>query len=188
MIKYIYIFLVILPFASFAQNNIEWAPDYHLTVADYQAPAPNTGTLLSVSGSFYVSYEMGGFSLITTRNLNKYVSCYFQKDESYIDKADDATTNRLLRYQQLIFNIYELQARNLRKKFFVERTRLLTKGPGILREEAATEHAELLSKVEDETSNGYRSEVITKWLHWTDLELEKLSNFCKTCKPKKQKR
>lgn len=171
----------------FSQNELHWSEDYHLQASDYQATLPDLGNLQSVSGSFYVAYEMGGINLITTRNLNKNVSCYFRKDESYISKADQAETKLMLRYQQLIFNLYEIQARNLRRKFFDERTRLLTKGSGVLHQEALSEHNKLLKQVEEETNNGYRSEVISEWLIWTEEELENLSDFCKTCKPRKKK-
>ena len=187
MTKYIYIFLLLQPFSVFAQDELHWSEDYNLTVSDYEAQAPNNGNLQTVSGTFYVAYEMGGINLITTRNLNKNVSCYFQKDASYIDKGDKADTKLMLRYQQLIFNLYEIQARNLRRKFFDERTRLLTKGPGVLHQEALAEHEKLLTKVENETNDGHRSEVITEWLIWTEGELENLSDFCKTCKPRKKK-
>lgn len=184
--KYIYIILLLLPFSVFAQNELHWDEDYHLAVSDFTAQPPNTGLIQSVSGTFYVSYEMGGINLITNRNLNKYVSCYFQKDESYISKGDKADTKLSLRYQLLIFNLYELQARNLRRKFFDERTRLLTKGPSVLHQETLAEHKKLLNRVEEETNNGYRSEIISEWVKWTDKELDSLSDFCKTCKPRKK--
>jgi hypothetical protein len=186
MTKYFYILFLLLPICGYSQNELHWSEDYQLTVADYEAPAPNNGTLQTVSGNFYVAYEMGGLNLITTRNLNENVSCYFQKDESFIGKEDKADTKLLLRYQQLIFNLYELQARNLRRKFFDDRTRLLTKGPSVLHQEALADHKKLLAQVEEETNHGYRSEVITEWLTWTSEELEKLSDFCKTCKPRKK--
>jgi len=187
MTKYIYIFLLLLPFSVLAQDELHWSEDYLLSVSDYQATSPDLSNLQSVSGTFYVSYEMGGLNLITNRNLNKYVSCYFQKDKSYISKSDKADTKLMLRYQQLIFNLYEIQARNLRRKFFDERTKLLTKGPGTLHSEALAEHKKLLEQVEEETNEGSRSEVITEWLIWTKEELENLSDFCKTCKPRKKK-
>lgn len=187
MTKYIFILLLLLPALSFAQNELEWSADYELKVEDYLAKAPNTGAMQTAMGSFYVEYEMGGINLITTRNLNKNVRCYFQKDASYFDKGEAPGTIRLLRYQQLIFNLYELQARKLRQKFFEERGRLLTKGPATLYKEVAAEHAGILSDVESETFHGQSSEVITRWLNWTDEELAKLEDYCKTCKPTKKK-
>jgi hypothetical protein len=186
MIKYILILLLFIPVLSFAQNELEWSVDHQLTVADYQAKAPNTGAMQTAMGSFYVEYEMGGINLITTRNLNKNVRCYLQKDASYFDKGDEASTKRLLRYQQLLFNLYELQARRLREIFFVERMRLLAKGPATLYKEIAAEHALILSEVENETFHGQSSEDITRWLKWTDEELNKLADYCKTCKPSKK--
>lgn len=186
MAKYIHIFLLLLPFSVFSQNELHWSDDYHLAVSDYKAQAQNSGNVQTVSGTFYVAYEMGGLNLITNRNLNKYVSCYFQKDESYIDKGNKADTKLMLRYQQLIFNLYEIQARNLRRKLFDERTRLLTKGVSVLHQESLAEHNKLLKQVEEETNKGLRSEVISEWIIWAEEELEKLSDFCKTCKPRKK--
>ena len=171
-----------------AQNMLEWSENYHLKLDDFQAEAPNINQLQSSSGSFSVSYEIGGLNLITTRNLNKNVVAQFQKDASYIDKADEATTKRMLDYQQLIFNLYELQARKLRQKFFEERGTVLTKGPGELYEVVSAEHNKLLAKMQSETFYGASSEEIKKWNQWTLQEIEKLGEFCKDCKPKKKRR
>ncbi|MCK3683340.1 hypothetical protein [Maribellus sp. YY47] len=184
------LFLVLFAFTAtvvWAQNMLEWSEDHPLTVKDFEAPAPNNGQMQTVSGSFSVSYEFGGLSLISTRNLNQYVHANFQKNASYIDRADAATTNRLLAYQQLIFNVYELQARNLRKKFYDERGKLLTKGPGLLYQEVAAEHSVLLGKVESETFHGASMDEIKRWNEWVLQELEKLNEFCKDCKPSKKK-
>ena len=180
--------ILLFPGVSGAQNIIEWSADVQLTKDDFQAQAPNRRQMQTASGSFYVEYEMQGLNLVITRNLNKNVSCYFQKDASYIDEGTEEATARLLRYQQLIFNLYEIQARNLRKKFFEERKRLLTKGPSELHKEAYAEHAKLLSQIESDTFNGTLDSEIDKWMTWSLEELEKLGDFCKTCKPKKKKR
>ena len=175
-------------FVSSAQNFLEWSADQPLAVQDFEAQAPNSGQMESASGSFSVSYEFGGLSLITTRNLNSFVHCNFQKDASYFDRADDETTQRMLAYQQLIFDVYELEARNLRKRFFEERTRLLTKGPGDIYQEVASEHAKILSKVESETFHGSSPEEIARWSSWVHEEINKLSDFCLDCKPSRKKK
>lgn len=190
MIK-IYLITLLLVFAAFAvpaQNFLEWSADHPLTAEDFEAPAPNSGQIQTASGSFSVSYEFGGLSLVTTRNLNQYVHCNFQKDASYIDRADEATTKRMLSYQQLIFNVYELEARNLRKRFFDERMRLLTKGPGDIYQEVAAEHAKILARVESDTFQGASIQEIKRWNDWALQEIEKLSDFCIDCKPSKKKR
>ena len=125
--------------------------------------------------------------MVLTRNLNENVSCYFQKDASYLDEGTEDGTARLLKYQQLNFNLYEIQARNIRKKFFEERKTLLTKGPSELHQQAYAEHAKLISKVENETFNGTLDSEIDKWMKWSLEELERLGDFCKTCKPVKNK-
>jgi len=180
--------LVLVTNISSAQNFMEWSADQPLRVQDFEALAPNSEDMQSASGSFSVSYEFGGLSLITTRNLNSYVHCNFQKDASYFDQADDEATQRMLAYQQLIFNMYELEARNIRKRFFEERTRLLTKGPGEIYQEVAAEHARQLTKVESETFHGSNMEEIQRWNSWVLEEIEKLSDFCIDCKPSKKKK
>lgn len=173
---------------SEAQNVLEWSADYQLQASDFQGTAPDSPQLEPGSGSFSVSYEFGGINLITTRNLNKNVSAQFQRKASYIATNDKATIQRVLKYQQLIFNLYELQARRLRQKFFEKRGVLLTKGASVLHQEAAAEHAELLSKIQDETFYGSSSEEIDRWNQWVLQEIDKLSDFCKTCKPSKKKK
>lgn len=185
---FISIFLIALACTSNAQNTIEWAEDYKLTLNDFISKEPKTGQMQTATGSFSVTYEMGGVNLITTRNLNKNVSATFQKDASYITTGTKESTTRLLNYQQLLFNLYELQARNFRKKLFTERTHVLTKGPAVLHQEALAEHNRLLSEIESETFNGSVSEEITKWNQWTLQEIGKLNDFCKECKPSKKKR
>ncbi|QIA07989.1 hypothetical protein [Draconibacterium halophilum] len=179
---------LLLSVATNAQKIIEWSADYQLQKSDFQAEAPNSGQMQTASGSFSVEYETGGLNLVFNRNLNENVSCFFQKNASYIDDGTAESTARLLRYQQLIFNLYEIQARNLRKKFFEERKTMLTKGPSELHQEAYTEHAKLLSRVERDTFNGTLDSEIDKWMKWSLEELENLGDFCKTCNPKKKKR
>nr|WP_319512639.1 hypothetical protein [uncultured Draconibacterium sp.] len=179
---------ILLSVAAGAQNLIEWSADYQLTKDDFQAEAPNSGQMQTASGSFYVEYETGGLNLVMNRNMNENVSCYFQKDASYIDEGTEEATARLIRYQQLIFNLYEIQARNLRKKFFEERKTMLTKGPSELHQQAYADHAKLLSQVESDTFNGTLDSEIDKWMKWSLEELDNLGDFCKTCKPKKKKR
>ncbi len=179
---------LLLTYISFAQNIIEWNADYQLKPEDFQGKAVNKGQMQSVSGSFSVSYEMGGINVITTRNLNKNVSATFQKDASYIHKGNEEATHRLVRYQQLIFNLYELQARKLRKKFFEERAQLLTKGPSKLHQQVYAEHTRLLSEVEADTFHGSSSQEIEKWNTRILQEIEKLNDFCKACKPRKKKK
>ncbi len=179
---------LLLSVAANAQNIIEWSADYQLQKSDFQAEAPNSGQMQTASGSFSVEYATGGLNLVLNRNMNENVSCQFQKDASYMDDGTEEATARLLRYQQLIFNLYEIQARNMRKKFFEERKTMLTKGPSELHHQAYAEHAKLLSQVESDTLNGTLDPEIDKWMQWSLEELDKLGDFCKTCNPKKKQR
>ena len=186
-------FLTILIFGFFtlgasAQNIQEWSENYHLKAEDFQGKVPNTDQMQSTLGSFSVSYEMGGLNLITTRNLNKNVAAEFQRDASYLRQTDEESTKRLLDYQQMIFNLYELQARKLRQQFFTERRTLLTKGPSDLHQKVLAEHTKLLSEIQNETFYGASSEEVAKWNKWILQEIDKLGEFCKDCNPKKKRK
>jgi hypothetical protein len=182
----LFIVFLLFSFTGTAQNTIEWREDYTLKPSDFLADPPS-GEMQKVLGTFSVSYEMGGLNLITKRNLNENVSCIFEQDESYISNADEAATLDMLRYQQLMFNLYEVQARALRKTFYEKRKELLTKGPASLREAVSREHEKLIADVESQTQYGHVAAAMNKWEKWTKNELEKLSDFCKTCNPKKKK-
>lgn len=186
MKKYILILFVLITVQSYSQNKIDWSEENKLTKKDYLATAPNTGYQQTVLGNFFIGFQIDNYSLMFSKNLNKYVSCYFQKDASYIDEGDSVLTKKLLRYQQLIFDTYELSARKLRQKFYEEKKRLMAEVPNKLQEEVLAENTRLLSRIERETSHGINEIEIEKWELWTNNELTILADYCKTCKPKKK--
>lgn len=180
--------LLIFSIGLIGQNTIPWSENYKLKKEDYQGSAPNTGTMQTVMGHFSVSYQLMNFTLISTRNYNKFINCYFQKTASYLDHGDSLTTASLLRYQQLIFDTYELNARLLRQKFSQERKRLFIEGHEKLNQEVYEYHAKIMSDIAKETNHGTILDQIEKWQQWTENELEKLNGYCKTCKvPRKKK-
>ena len=138
-------------------------------------------------GSFMIGFQMSNYEMIGSRNLNNRVSCYFIKDASYLDEGDSASTAELVRYQQLQFDLYELSARILRKKFFEERKRLMLKGANVLQEETSAEQSKLIAQIEKETLHGTKMEEVLRWELIVDQKLDSLSMYCKTCKPIKKK-
>jgi hypothetical protein len=171
-----------------AQNKIEWSDDYEFSESDFQAEAPNSRAMQTVLGSYSVVFQVSGYNIVASRNLNKYVSCYFQKDASYLDDGDSIAIAELLRYQKLTFDIYELNARYLRQRFFNERKRVLLEGTSKLREEVSAEHSRLLARVDKETKHGNDTYRVRKWELWIKSELERLGDFCKECRPVKKKK
>lgn len=187
MKKYLFLISLFLIVHATAQNKIYWNDDYKLKIEDYEATPPNTGYIQTVYGSYYIGLELHNYELWFKKNLNNNVYCYFQKDASYFDAGDSATTTLLLRYQQLIFDIYELDTRKLRQKFYTDKKRLRAQsGPNIMLEEALADNAKTISKIEKETRNGTLVREIEKWEAWVKSELDKLSDFCQDCKPKKK--
>ncbi|WP_421918347.1 hypothetical protein [Marinifilum sp.] len=189
MIKYILTIALLFHFSiAYTQNKIEWSKEYKLKKEDYLAEAPNSGKQQTILSSFTIGFQVANYSLITSRNLNRTVSCYFQKDASYIDNGDPSSTSELIRYQQLLFDLYELSARNLRKKFFVERKRLLWEGSTVLYEEVTSEQTRLIAKVDRETEHGNNLTKLAEWEATIAEELKRLSDFSKDGRPKREKK
>ncbi len=170
----------------FAQNLIEWSEDYQLQAEDFLATAPNSGIAQTICGSFYLGYEISNYEMLISRNLNHTISCYFQKDASYIDKGDPDATAGLLKYQQLQFNLNELEARILRKKLVDEKSRLRKEGIEQLHQEASAETVQIFSIIEKETNHGSRWDELDRWQIIIAQKLDSLSTFCKTCTPYEQ--
>lgn len=108
------VFLVILTAGQStakAQSKIEWAESYKLTVDDFLANAPNTGTIQTVQGHTTKEYRFSNYELLGSKNFNKNVTCYFFRTASWIDRGEK--TDALLRYAQTLFDLNEWLARAL---------------------------------------------------------------------------
>lgn len=170
---------------AMAQSKIEWTENYRLTLADFLANAPNTGTVQTVQGHTTIEYQFSNYELLGSRNFNKNVTCYFLRTAWWIDKGE--RTDKLLQYAQTIFDLREWMARELRKRFRENKKQLLAGKQNEIYEELASKFAELESTYSKETHYGTVDSNQSEWEERIMAELAMLADYCKTCKPAKKK-
>ena len=168
------------------QTKFEWNSTDTLKVDDFQAQAPNTGTLQTVQGHITIEYHLMNYEILATKNFNKNVTCYFYKSASWIDTGD--RTEQLLRYAQTIFDLNEWMARELRKRFRENKKQLLSGKQNIIYDQLTKEFAEIQSSYSKESNYGTIEDAQVEWESKIDDNLNELADFCKTCKPKKKKK
>ena len=183
------IFLPSLLFFSFckiqAQSKIEWSEEYTLQASDFKAPAPNTGTQQTIYPSTFIEYQFANYQVMFG-NTNKVVSCSFQPLSSWLD--DGPATEMLLRYAQATFDLSELSARKLRKKFHENRMTLNATKAEMYYSEVSEEMTALISRYAKETDFGNIQEKQDEWEAYLQELLAEYANFCKGCKPPKKKK
>lgn len=170
-----------------AQNKIEWAERRILTVNDFQAIPPNTGTMQTIQVYAGVGFTgMTGYTWMLAKNFNKYVTCYFMPSSSWLDKGDSTNTITLVKYAQAYFDLQELAARKLRKKMKDEKANLTATNISVYHQEIMTEITAIQSQYAKETNF---ASIELKQKEWESKITELLASYedyCKTCKPKKK--
>jgi hypothetical protein len=167
------------------QNKLEWTDNYKLNIEDFQANAPNTGSMQTVQGHTTIQYQFANYELIASKNFNKNVTCYFYRTASWIDKGEN--TQILLRYAQTTFDLNEWMARELRKRFRENKGQLLNGKQNEIYEQLAKEFADIQSQYSKDTDFGTVDVNQAEWENKVKENLNLLSDFCKACKPTKKK-
>jgi hypothetical protein len=171
--------------AATAQDKLEWTDNYKLTLDDFLANPPSTGTIQTVQGHTFIEYKFSNYELLGSKNFNKNVTCYFLKTASWIDKGEN--TGKLLGYAQAVFDMNEWMARELRKRFRENKKLLLAGKQNEIYEKLAAEFANIQSRYSKETEYGSIQSTQMEWETKIEDELTKLADYCKTCKPARRK-
>ncbi|SIR08472.1 hypothetical protein [Maribacter ulvicola] len=181
-----------LPF--FAQEPILWNPDYELQLNDYQSLEseinPTLTTYSIYSGSkIDFSFNMNSVSFMFTKNFNDKVKAIFQKNLAVLVAPDSLTANQLLQFGRYDFDLVELYSRKIRKKIYEEKgafsnSSLFQPIFNALQEEMNTVSAQVFKA----TDFGKNSEMLQKEHNKVIDEINALSDFCMTCKPKKNRK
>jgi hypothetical protein len=177
--------LAFLQLCLFGQDKIEWKEGYKLKVEDFKANAPNTGVIQTIQGHTTVEYQLMNYDIMFSNNFNKNVTCYFYPYASWIDIGE--STDRLLKYAQNTFDIYEWMARELRKRFKENKSQLVAGKHNEIYSQLIKEFAEIQSQYEKETNHGTIEEKQDEWTIKIKEKLDSLADYCKSCKPKKGK-
>ncbi|MEP2237474.1 MAG: hypothetical protein ABJI22_03870 [Maribacter sp.] len=191
--KNIFLVLIIAFSSSFsiAQEPIVWNPDYELQLSDYQSPESEINPVLT-SYSIYsgskidFSFNMNSVSFMFTKNFNSKVKAIFQKNLAVLVAPDSLTANQLLQFGRYDFDLVELYSRKIRKKIYEEKgafsdSNLFQPIFNELQKEMNTVSAQVFKA----TDFGKDAELLQKEHNKVIDEINTLSDFCMTCKPKK---
>ncbi len=176
----------------FCQEEIEWQPDYRLTLKDFHSPATNLNAeILSIYPGTRIdfSYQMSSYEFMFRKNFNDKVVCKFMRPLASITATDTIAAYHLLQLAQYDFDLGELYARKIRKRMFEEKDAF--SGAQFFQpifNEMDKEKTIRSNEVFSTTQLG-QDTVKLKAFHTVVLqEIEQLPDFCRDCKPKRAKK
>jgi len=186
-------FLFLFGFSNLAiaQNTIDWSPDYKLQLTDFQSPGTEIGSkvysILSPAGMDF-SFQMSLAQFMFTKNFNSKVNCTFQKSAASLTAPDEKSAELLLDFAQYGFDLAELYARKFRKELHDNKgtfSDISYVKP--IYEQIQNDYAKRLAEAGKITDLG-KKEAVLKDLHSKVLaEIDSYTDYCKSCKPKKNK-
>ncbi|MFD2530462.1 MULTISPECIES: hypothetical protein [Polaribacter] len=157
------------------EGQKRWSATEKLSLEDYSIKKNYDDAILS---QFLISYESKGFDFFK-KNLNSRVENIFIGKGSYIDTTKINNLEKQLEFQQLQFDLAEIQARKFRKRLFLGKKKLV-KGFEVMKlisNEISNEFAEIRMRFINETNNGNNLKVLEVWKSKVKSELKELNEF-----------
>ena len=175
----LFLFLLLTMNFSFGQTNndnfLSWNSVRKLTVNDFVIKTKYLQTAPSLA-QFTLTYEVKGFDFLT-RNFNKKVNNYLIKSASWIDTTYDIALT--LKYQQTLFNISEIYARNFRQELKINRKKIAsgTQFVNELNSKIMTGFSKRRITYDTETKYGSDLEMQKLWEIQIQKELDELKDY-----------
>ena len=157
------------------EGQKRWSATEKLSLEDYSIKKNYNDAILS---QFLISYESKGFDFFK-KNLNSRVENIFIGKGSYIDTTKINNLEKQLEFQQLQFDLAEIQARKFRKRLFLGKKKLV-KGFEVMKlisNQISNEFAEIRMRFINETNNGNNLKVLEVWKSKVKSELKELNEF-----------
>ncbi len=154
-----------------------WSPDNKLSIDDFKIKISNENND-AVYSQFMISHAIGGFDFMK-RNLNQKIENIFLGNASWIDTTKIASIKNQLEFQQMQFDLAEIQARKFRKQVLKDK-RKIAKGFDIINQinnEIMAEFSEIRLELMQETESGRNKEKIATWKAKIITELKELNEF-----------
>lgn len=189
---YLLIALLAQSLCLFGQDILEWNPEYKLQLSDFKSGANQTGAnIISINAACRIdfAYQMSNYEFMFTKNFNSKIAATFTPSVSYYISPDKESLVALLSFGQLTFDLSELYARKLRQKIFEEKNTFSNAGFfNPIYQEIQKEMAERQADLATKTDIGRSKEKLQEEHKLILDEINSLSDFCKSCKPKKKKK
>lgn len=183
--------LLLFSFRAFSQTVIEWSPEVELSIENFKSAQTEINNKLEsnfVQTGAYMNfnYQMSSYEFMFTKNFNSKVSTDFNEYAAVISAMDSATAKYMINYVQYNFDLTELYARKFRKEIYESKGTF--SNADFFRpifekyqEKLVAENA----RVSKLTDLGRKEELLEQERQLVISEIEKLSNFCKSCNPPK---
>ncbi|TXK72358.1 hypothetical protein [Mesonia sp. HuA40] len=166
---------------SFGQELQEgkkrWSSDSKLTIDDFKIKISDENNDV-VFSQFMISHSIGGFDFMK-RNLNQKIGNIFLGNASWIDTTKIASIDKQIDFQQMQFNLAEIQARKFRKQV-LKNKRKISKGFDIVNEinnDIMAEFSEIRLDLMKETESGRNEQKVAEWKEKIAAELRELDEF-----------
>ena len=166
---------------SFGQKLQEgqkrWDSEKKLTINDFKIKISDENND-AVYSQLVISNSAQGFDFLK-RNLNSNVENIFLGNASWIDTTKVKNIDKQIEFQQIQFDLAEIQARKFRKKLFIKKWKI-SKGFDIMNKisnEIMTEFSETRLELIKETEGGHNEEKLSEWKEKIVNELKELNEF-----------
>ena len=166
---------------SFGQELQEgqkrWSSDSKLTIDDFKIKISDENNDV-VFSQFMIYHSIGGFDFMK-RNLNQKIGTIFLGNASWIDTTKIASIDKHIDFQQMQFDLAEIQARKFRKQVLKDK-RKIAKGFDIVNEinnDIMAEFSEIRLDLMKETESGRNEQKVAEWKEKIAAELRELDEF-----------
>jgi len=154
-----------------------WSSSSKLTINDFKIKISDENND-AVYSQFMISHSIGGFDFMK-RNLNQKIGNLFLGKASWIDTTKVESIEKQIDFQQMQFDLAEIQARKFRKRI-LKNKREISKGFDIVNKinnETIAEFSEIRLKLMRETESGRNEKKVTEWKEKIVSDLKELNEF-----------
>lgn len=166
---------------TLSQNLLEgqkrWSKKNKLTVEDFKIKISDENND-DVYSQFMISHAIGGFDFMK-QNLNQKIENIFLGNASWIDTTKVTKIQKQIDFQQMQFDLAEIQARKFRKQALKNKKKI-AKGFEIITQinnEIIAEFSELRLQLVKETEAGQNEKKMEEWKLKIVTELNDLEEF-----------
>jgi len=159
------------------EGQKRWSPDKKLTLDDFKIKISDENTDVIYS-QFMISHSIGGLDFMK-RNLNQKIGNIFLGNASWIDTTKVGDNQKQIDFQQMQFDLAEIQARKFRKRVLKDKSKI-TRGFDVVNKinnEIMTELSEIRLALMRETESGRKEEKVEEWKKKIAAELKELEEF-----------
>ncbi len=185
--------LLIMGFSAVGQEpKMEWNPDHKITIDDFKAPQTTIGpaaNAVHVQSGVGIEFalQMNNIEFMFTKNFNPKVVCTFQKEAATLTAPDSLKAKQLIHLIQYDYDLSELYTRKIRKELYENKktfSNVTFFQPYF--DKMIAERNAASSKVYAETDFGTDTLLLEEEHKAVLKEIQKLSDYCKVCKPPKK--